>query len=470
MPHPYYDLLSNKLFKRLIKGRPFLFFIRLFFVVIFFVLIYIGLFGGIYRNISSAITGIVWLMLISLFVITFGKVWCTVCPWNTVADWLRLKLRTITGTFPDASQHETFAFSLSLQWPHLLRNLWLPVLFLALLVFIEYSVGITHNPRITAYVALAILGMAIISGLLFTRKSFCRYGCPVGIMSGLYALFAGIELRSIDKDVCTRCPTKDCIRGNTHGIGCPVSEFPAEMELNSHCILCTECIKTCPYDNIGINVRPFGKDLNKIITAPAPQAMKERKSELLLIIILTLFSIFHNFYTSLIGANFNELLVNNLGLDQFKIAGSFVITILILSVVIFYIFAPYARYFYAFLPLQMLSHLGMTIKQFSQNIDLITSSLNDPFGRNWNLMGITDTTPMLFSANTIWYIEIGLVFIGVIFGTYFILFKIRHLRSISYNTQTPDQVKKSSGIAEITIGLAILFALAALNLWLSLPN
>ena len=42
--------------------------------------------------------------------------------------------------------------------------------------------------------------------------------------------------------------------------------MPQTIETNTYCTLCTECIKTCPNDNIALNARPFLSDLWKTRT------------------------------------------------------------------------------------------------------------------------------------------------------------------------------------------------------------
>jgi ferredoxin len=39
------------------------------------------------------------------------------------------------------------------------------------------------------------------------------------------------------------------------GYACPMGEFPMIMDRNLNCIMCTECFKSCPYDNISLNLR-----------------------------------------------------------------------------------------------------------------------------------------------------------------------------------------------------------------------
>jgi hypothetical protein len=37
--------------------------------------------------------------------------------------------------------------------------------------------------------------------------------------------------------------------------------FPGSLAKNTYCGTCMECLRTCPHDNIALNLRPFGADL-----------------------------------------------------------------------------------------------------------------------------------------------------------------------------------------------------------------
>ena len=39
-------------------------------------------------GVTVVVTWVVWWAGIVFVVALFGKVWCTVCPWNALADWL----------------------------------------------------------------------------------------------------------------------------------------------------------------------------------------------------------------------------------------------------------------------------------------------------------------------------------------------------------------------------------------------
>ncbi|MEW6048943.1 MAG: 4Fe-4S binding protein, partial [Bacillota bacterium] len=230
----------------------------------FFVIIVLsGLFGipiGA-RNFSIVFVWIVWWALLIMLLVPFGaRVWCTACPFPAFGEWL--SRRRFIG-------HRFGAFGLNLKWPRRFRNLWLANFgFLSIALF---SAVVTTQPRVTGWVLLGLFLTATITHLIYERRAFCRYLCPVGGFLGLYSMAAPIELRRKSAETCLQCKFKSCFRGSTPeslkvgGVGgypCPMSEFPgAPMERNNYCILCTECIKACPYDNITVNVRPFGQDL-----------------------------------------------------------------------------------------------------------------------------------------------------------------------------------------------------------------
>ena len=99
--------------------------------------------------------------------------------------------------------------------------------------------------------------------LLFEKRVFCRYVCPIGGFIGLYSMTAPVELRVRDRQVCVDHRTKDCITGNERGYGCPWMVYPGKLDRNLDCGLCTECLKTCTMDNVVVNLRRPGADLGR---------------------------------------------------------------------------------------------------------------------------------------------------------------------------------------------------------------
>jgi len=206
------------------------------------------------RNFSIVFVWIAWWAILILVAVPFfGRGWCAVCPIPLPGEWLQ---RGAVLNPPDKRPKW-----LNLRVPKMFRNIWLQnISFLLLALF---SSVLLTTPNITGVVLAAMLFAAIGLSTIFERRSFCRYLCPVGGFIGLYSQTAPIELRIKDKKVCVACEGKPCYNGSQAGYGCPWDVFPGGLTKNTYCGLCMECIRTCPHDNIAVNLRPFSADLAK---------------------------------------------------------------------------------------------------------------------------------------------------------------------------------------------------------------
>jgi ferredoxin len=194
-----------------------------------------------------------WAILILVAVPFFGRGWCAVCPIPLPGEWIQ---RGAVLAPPDKKPKW-----LNLRVPRMFRNIWLQnVSFLLLALF---SSVLLTTPNITGIVLAVMLFGAVGLSTIFERRAFCRYLCPVGGFIGIYAQTAPIELRIKDKQVCASCVGKPCYNGSSAGYGCPWDVFPGGLTKNTYCGLCMECIRTCPHDNIAVNLRPFSADLAK---------------------------------------------------------------------------------------------------------------------------------------------------------------------------------------------------------------
>jgi len=201
------DLTSYAGVRRLLKWPPLIFCLRAATSAAFILVIAAGLFGSQnpMMNLTPLLTWTIWWAGLIFAILYLGKAWCTICPWDALATWIeRLKFWGPRGE----------SLGLGLRWPPALRNIWPAVGLFLLLTWIELGMGVTLIPRATAWIALGMLGLAIVSMFIFERKAFCRYGCLVGRVSGLYALFAPIEVRSDKDSICAGCRTMDCYRGS----------------------------------------------------------------------------------------------------------------------------------------------------------------------------------------------------------------------------------------------------------------
>ncbi len=222
----------------------------------FFVLaIFAGLFGtpAGNRNFSIVFVWIVWWALLILLLVPFaGRAWCGVCPIPAPGEWLQR--RALVQPRPGGK-----LYTLGKKWPRRLRNIWLQNIGFLLLAL--FSTILLTTPRVTALVLLGFVLVAVATSLIFERRTFCRYLCPVGGFIGLYSQMAPIELRVKDRQVCADHTEKTCYTGSDDGYGCPWLVFPGSLTANTYCGLCTECLKTCTRDNIALFVRPPAADL-----------------------------------------------------------------------------------------------------------------------------------------------------------------------------------------------------------------
>ncbi|MDQ6958533.1 MAG: 4Fe-4S binding protein [Mariprofundaceae bacterium] len=227
--------------------------LKLLLVTLFLLVIIAGLYGTPIpaRNIATVLTWNIWWSGLIFSVFFLGSAWCAVCPWDALATWLTRF--NFTGR-PNSGS------SLSLRVPKFLRNVWPALLLFIGLTWMELGVGITTSPYATALLSMLMLMLATVSLALFERKAFCRYFCPVGRTIGFYAQLAPVELRHIDAEICNRCVTLDCYHGNEEVEPCPTSLVMKNLQENTYCTSCGNCIQSCPDQNIAWRSRPMSRE------------------------------------------------------------------------------------------------------------------------------------------------------------------------------------------------------------------
>lgn len=194
------------------------------------------------KNLSVIVIWTLWWTGIIFTFVLVGRLWCFMCPVGAVSEW--------SSRF----------FKPRRLFPSRLRNLWIANFMFVLLTWLDIQIGVVRNPLVTGAILIGITALAIGIGMSFQRRTFCRYLCPIGGLIGIYAMFSAVELRSKDFHICRSHKRKDCYLGNKKGRGCPMFEVIPEVESNSQCNFCGECIKSCPKNNIALRTRAFFKD------------------------------------------------------------------------------------------------------------------------------------------------------------------------------------------------------------------
>lgn len=250
-----WELTRLRVVRWAVRERWVTFGAQLFNLAIFVLILVAGLWGTPVgnRNLAILFVWILWWSVLMLVLLPLaGRIWCWMCPLPVLAEWLQRRLRFVTA----GAQ----LLGLQKRWPRRLSNMWL-VNGTFLLVAVLSGI-ITTRPLATAALLLAIIGASVAVSLVYQRRTFCRYLCPVGGFLGLYSNFAPLEVRSRNfTGVCQPHTPKECVVGSAQGYGCPWLEAPMTMERNTYCGLCFECFRACSKNNMALRLRPFGVDL-----------------------------------------------------------------------------------------------------------------------------------------------------------------------------------------------------------------
>lgn len=412
--YPTRSVLTPRL-RRLLRSRwvPWIFILAS--LAGFVLVILTGLFGTMTGNQNFAIVFVWivwWFALIAILVPLMSRSWCAICPLPAGGEWLQ------RGSLVE---HKTRTWGLNRKWPRRLNNLWtVNFLFLGIALF---SPIITTNPRVTGFLLLGLMIVPIPLALIYSKRAFCRYVCPVGGFLGLYSNFSWLELRANEKAVCQHHLGKECIKGSVEGYACPWMEFPQTLGRNAYCGLCLECLKTCPKENIDIRLRPFGADLLK--DAKDKDASEAWKS----LIMLELAGVY---LVVLLGpyGYLKDWATFRAGLDHFLLyTGLFVGGALLFVPFLFLLLTHLSRVLggrpqaslrrlfidnaVALVPLGLFAWIAFSVALLQVNWSYIFATASDPFGWGWDLLGTKAMAWQPILPQTLPYIQIALVLIGL---------------------------------------------------------
>ncbi|MBE9468806.1 MAG: 4Fe-4S binding protein [Bacteroidetes bacterium] len=191
-----------------------------------------------HTNLPNLLVWSYWFSLIIIVAIIFGRFWCSVCPMELIISiFNRLGLKKKPGKF--------------------MKSGWLvTILYTIILIFGIHVFLIQWLPMRMALYMLSLLSIVIIVSLIWEKRTFCNYVCPIGFLLKLYSLFSTIRIKNKSKEVCKNCKTRDCISKKNHynfiKRSCTSNVNPPDLKYQNDCILCGQCIKTCPNDNLKI--------------------------------------------------------------------------------------------------------------------------------------------------------------------------------------------------------------------------
>jgi len=386
-----FDLASIRVIRLIFKHRWFPMLFILVNMLLFIVILMSGILGGFSSGNYSFGIMIVWILwwvvLMMLLVPVFSRTWCMICPLPSFGEWLqRMRIFGVNNKLG----------GLNIKWPRWLRNMWLMnFLFLGTTFFSGFF---TVKPLATFFLLGGIIVLGIVLSLVFEKRSFCLYVCPVSGFQGLYSNMAMTEIRVKDPNICAKHKKKTCVTGNKDGYGCPWLLEPHSFKRNTYCGMCLECFKTCPFDNMAFNLRPPGTDL----LVDNKRGLDEAWKSFIMLAIAVMF------YVAMMGpwGGLKDWVRGDSLSGWLKFITLHTVFALVVIPGIFFVFTWLSRLFsgaknvalktvfinlsYCLVPMGLAAWVAFSFGFLLPNGSYILHILSDPFARGWDLVGTAD--------------------------------------------------------------------------------
>src|SRR5579883_3266333 len=168
----------------------------------FFLIILSGLVGTSDPTLNvTAITWYLWFCLVFVMLVVAGRAWCIMCPFGAIGDWFGRHAvfqrfqRFLHLGIPVPDWIARYGFMLSIGT------------FIALTWAEEFwNIGAPGAPHDTSYIIGGLVLLAAGSFLVFERRSYCRYICPLTALEGTVgSIGAAAGFRTKDRSVCLDC-------------------------------------------------------------------------------------------------------------------------------------------------------------------------------------------------------------------------------------------------------------------------
>ncbi|MGB3404183.1 MAG: sigma 54-interacting transcriptional regulator [Microcoleaceae cyanobacterium] len=225
------------------------------FILTAYTLVVITLFIGPQTRSENFALNLFWAWWWPIILIIFpflGRIWCAVCPFMIYGE---ITQKLSLWLFPRTLK----------RWPRQRAENWggwfLWGLFTLILLWEELW-NLNNTAYLSAFLLLLITAGAMICSVIFERRFWCRYLCPIGGMNGMFAKLSITELRAQQGTCSAECSTYQCYKGGPEkgeGLatnGCPLYSHPAQLNDNRDCVLCMTCLKACPHRSVEVNLRP----------------------------------------------------------------------------------------------------------------------------------------------------------------------------------------------------------------------
>lgn len=411
------NLLQFKFIKNFIKSSLFPSIFQWPTAIVFAIIVYQLLFGprSAHENFGTAMTWVIWWPIIPLVFLLLGRFWCAVCPFATLSDVVQ---KWVGNNRPV---------------PVFLKRygIWIIDAVFILITWADHVVGIVESPLGSGLLLFLLVTGVVFSGAFFERRTWCRYLCFLGGLSGNYSRAGMLELRA-DSEKCRKCNDKYCYKGKGNIPGCPMFELPGSMDSSAKCNLCGNCVKVCPNNSVAISTRVPSKELWFI--------KRPKIEESFLAIVITGIVLVQNITMLDMWKDAQTLIEGITGTASYTV--TFTITFIIamaIPVIALYLaswlagfvnketaISNFARFGYALIPLDLAGHLAHNLFHLLAEGKSVLYT-----GIAIIIPGYERGSAALLSGDTIQMLQFLLIGLGLI-GSVFTAYKIN--RSNSSNT------------------------------------
>ncbi|MCB8967913.1 MAG: FesM [Ardenticatenaceae bacterium] len=236
-PTPRYDLLRTPFIGRLLRWRWGRLVGQLLFLCVALLMLYDGFTGPRLAptNLATVLTWVHYRGFVMFALLLAGNLFCMNCPFTLP--------RTLARRISGRSQR---------RWPRWLRNKWTAVTILVIYFWLYEWLDLWASPWLTAWIIVAYFLASFILEVFFAESPFCKYVCPLGTFNFVSSTVSPLHITVRDQNTCRTCVGKECVNGNGDVLGCGTELFAPQMKSNLDCVLCLDCARACPYENVAL--------------------------------------------------------------------------------------------------------------------------------------------------------------------------------------------------------------------------